>query len=118
MRIIDWCSDVCSSDLYRDLAAYNARECDRTCAHLSRGDPSDGEAGHRRRYRQRLIGGSELWRGHATRVCRIEGGRERADASDRTTLGRSEEHTSELQSLMRISYAVFCLQKKRQKETA
>src|SRR3546814_4341410 len=27
-------------------------------------------------------------------------------------LGRSEEHTSELQSLMRISYAVFCLQKK------
>src|SRR3546814_10238170 len=29
------------------------------------------------------------------------------------TLGRSEEHTSELQSLMRISYAVFCLQKKK-----
>src|SRR3546814_3178559 len=30
-------------------------------------------------------------------------------------LGRSEEHTSELQSLMRISYAVFCLKKKKQK---
>src|SRR3546814_10839598 len=30
------------------------------------------------------------------------------------TLGRSEEHTSELQSLMRISYAVFCLKKKNQ----
>src|SRR3546814_3346148 len=30
---------------------------------------------------------------------------------------RSEEHTSELQSLMRISYAVFCLLKKKQKET-
>src|SRR3546814_1005960 len=30
---------------------------------------------------------------------------------------RSEEHTSELQSLMRISYAVFCLKKKTQKET-
>src|SRR3546814_10249266 len=29
--------------------------------------------------------------------------------------GRSEEHTSELQSLMRISYAVFCLKKKQQK---
>src|SRR3546814_1099309 len=29
-----------------------------------------------------------------------------------TTSGRSEEHTSELQSLMRISYAVFCLNKK------
>src|SRR3546814_7504627 len=31
--------------------------------------------------------------------------------------GRSEEHTSELQSLMRISYAVFCLKKKKQKNT-
>src|SRR3546814_1090655 len=31
-------------------------------------------------------------------------------------LGRSEEHTSELQSLMRISYAVFCLKKKKQKK--
>src|SRR3546814_2065413 len=30
-------------------------------------------------------------------------------------LGRSEEHTSELQSLMRISYAVFCLKKKKRK---
>src|SRR3546814_7780692 len=33
----------------------------------------------------------------------------------RTKLGRSEEHTSELQSLMRISYAVFCLKKKKNK---
>src|SRR3546814_4084853 len=32
------------------------------------------------------------------------------------TAGRSEEHTSELQSLMRISYAVFCLKKKRNKQ--
>src|SRR3546814_3125430 len=32
-------------------------------------------------------------------------------------LDRSEEHTSELQSLMRISYAVFCLKKKKQKNT-
>src|SRR3546814_7398737 len=31
-------------------------------------------------------------------------------------LGRSEEHTSELQSLMRISYAVFCLKKKTKKK--
>src|SRR3546814_7063441 len=34
-----------------------------------------------------------------------------SQASNRTTM-RSEEHTSELQSLMRISYAVFCLKKK------
>src|SRR3546814_9979813 len=31
--------------------------------------------------------------------------------------GRSEEHTSELQSLMRISYAVFCLQQKKRQKT-
>src|SRR3546814_8073525 len=36
---------------------------------------------------------------------------ERRDSGVR--LGRSEEHTSELQSLMRISYAVFCLKKKK-----
>src|SRR3546814_4059890 len=33
-----------------------------------------------------------------------------------STKSRSEEHTSELQSLMRISYAVFCLKKKKQTE--
>src|SRR3546814_8993804 len=36
----------------------------------------------------------------------------RAGAGDDVVVGRSEEHTSELQSLMRISYAVFCLKKK------
>src|SRR3546814_2861995 len=34
----------------------------------------------------------------------------------RTPISRSEEHTSELQSLMRISYAVFCLKKKKKKK--
>src|SRR3546814_4934498 len=36
--------------------------------------------------------------------------------NDVSLRGRSEEHTSELQSLMRISYAVFCLKKKNKKE--
>src|SRR3546814_18419138 len=36
---------------------------------------------------------------------------------DRGDEGRSEEHTSELQSLMRISYAVFCLKKKKKTKT-
>src|SRR3546814_9972187 len=48
---------------------------------------------------RRLLG--EVWEG-----------RQRTTIEDR----RSEEHTSELQSLMRISYAVFCLKKKKQKE--
>src|SRR3546814_5164926 len=38
--------------------------------------------------------------------------RDRIAAPPRPAAGRSEEHTSELQSLMRISYAVFCLKKK------
>src|SRR3546814_1898673 len=41
----------------------------------------------------------------------------RKRAGDRKAWLRSEEHTSELQSLMRISYAVFCLQKKTQLKT-
>src|SRR3546814_1681357 len=41
--------------------------------------------------------------------CASTGG---ASAADKATACRSEEHTSELQSLMRISYAVFCLKKK------
>src|SRR3546814_5716057 len=43
----------------------------------------------------------------ASIFCRI-----RWEANDYGTVRRSEEHTSELQSLMRISYAVFCLKKK------
>src|SRR3546814_9132384 len=42
---------------------------------------------------------------------------ERALALQLLPRDRSEEHTSELQSLMRISYAVFCLKKKKQKNT-
>src|SRR3546814_1084724 len=38
-----------------------------------------------------------------------------AELGGETVTGRSEEHTSELQSLMRISYAVFCLKKKKKK---
>src|SRR3546814_7080803 len=53
--------------------------------------------------------------GSAEGAARVQGVDERADAPalapDRRRR-RSEEHTSELQSLMRISYAVFCLKKK------
>src|SRR3546814_7268301 len=44
-------------------------------------------------------------------------GRSAFHPSNRGRKSRSEEHTSELQSLMRISYAVFCLKKKKQKLT-
>src|SRR3546814_10042397 len=50
-------------------------------------------------------------------VNEIEGGISLVDGDVHRPVHRSEEHTSELQSLMRISYAVFCLKKKRRKHT-
>src|SRR3546814_7222174 len=53
-------------------------------------------------------------------AAQVVAGAEKAEIDDRhlpagETASRSEEHTSELQSLMRISYAVFCLKKKKKK---
>src|SRR3546814_3468172 len=53
------------------------------------------------------------WRDAATALMGIDIADPRAEACWRSHLDRSEEHTSELQSLMRISYAVFCLKKKK-----
>src|SRR3546814_3734233 len=47
----------------------------------------------------------------------VEGAAEAGQRAGEADEGGSEEHTSELQSLMRISYAVFCLKKKRNSET-
>src|SRR3546814_1897349 len=57
--------------------------------------------------------------GHVNAPCVVEEAmgipfRELIDKHAGGIRGRSEEHTSELQSLMRISYAVFCLKKKKQ----
>src|SRR3546814_1694882 len=50
--------------------------------------------------------------GHRGFPFRSQGQSAAATARNRPVGGRSEEHTSELQSLMRLSYAVFCLKKK------
>src|SRR3546814_9529354 len=62
---------------------------------------------------------AELWEADMSLTGKLKmlfGGKMRADEEGShakvTTTSRSEEHTSELQSLMRISYAVFCLKKK------
>src|SRR3546814_2053676 len=47
-------------------------------------------------------------------VCDHHGGWENGEGAHGGIVIRSEEHTSELQSLMRISYAVFCLKKKKE----
>src|SRR3546814_1117002 len=67
--------------------------------------------------RRRADGGCRLvWRGrwqHLPDVRHRQRRRRRAAAHHRRRDVRSEEHTSELQSLMRTSYAVFCLKKKK-----
>src|SRR3546814_4767416 len=67
-----------------------------------------------RRHPCDLSGGGAVSRPVARRRRRAAPLRRRAAAdADRQGSARSEEHTSELQSLMRISYAVFCLKKKK-----
>src|SRR3546814_2798578 len=87
MRISDWSSDVCSSDLVSvaaDEAPRRAREHGmQVMSSRVAGDRREVENDAPIAYRQR----------------------------QKRLQPRSEEHTSELQSLMRISYAVFCLKK-------
>src|SRR3546814_8953625 len=112
MRISDWSSDVCSSDLWagrhRDGAL--ARPVRNEDAHPNgrRHDRQRRPFGQRHLHAMGAVSG--LWRDDGIprprrAVLALDGQRHR--------LVRSEEHTSELQSLMRISYAVFCLKKKK-----
>src|SRR3546814_4468360 len=93
MRISDWSSDVCSSDLRCEASAVE-RPVMSTCDGLTT---------------------SPLSRPDVTSKCSASRSKVAVPAS--ASIGssgrrRSEEHTSELQSLMRTSYAVFCLKKK------
>src|SRR3546814_3851400 len=102
MRISDWSSDVCSSDLAVGLPAYA----------VVAGSGEDAHQAYNR-------GVAALRKGDA-RPARIELlNAVKADpqwGSARLLQARSEEHTSELQSLLRISYAVFCLTRPRRKQ--
>src|SRR3546814_10645316 len=71
------------------------------------------DRGRRSRARRGARGGGAAWYMGASRLARAPARRRAARQSRlRDRRSRSEEHTSELQSLMRISYAVFCLKKK------
>src|SRR3546814_10365718 len=108
MRISDWSSDVCSSDLIRGDMKRDRPEIARA------GDIGDRLTGEAAREERRKGGGRRV----------IHMPEQQAFARDAQCVrhqqfgiqpgsSRSEEHTSELQSLMRISYAVFCLNKKK-----
>src|SRR3546814_4209601 len=116
MRISDWSSDVCSSDLEAVLAC---------------GIPFAGKPDHPLFAREMALLTEATAGIRRTGACSVDmawvaAGRwdaywERAlmawDMAPGVILvqeARSEEHTSELQSLMRISYAVFCLKKQKQ----
>src|SRR3546814_3508134 len=120
MRISDWSSDVCSSDL---LAARAARH--RKALHRQRGHHALHQAQPSRRLKARSAPRLFLSLSHRpacthTHTAVVPGACPRDPlASARgapewdisTTVCRSEEHTSELQSLMRLSYVAFCLRK-------
>src|SRR3546814_7045338 len=113
MRISDWSSDVCSSDLSLQAAFQ------RFGAELLPADAGFRPDGLRRRYFGIGIYGRKAQGGDAGQEPPVKKSVAifQVMAHDISILfeesrGRSEEHTSELQSLMRISYAVFCLKKK------
>src|SRR3546814_2231590 len=105
MRISDWSSDVCSSDLRIALALVDSVPAGK--------------------YAKAAFTSLDMWDNLAPRTAQVENVRAALllVARGETPLGvvygsdalRSEEHTSELQSLMRNSYAVFCLKKKQNK---
>src|SRR3546814_9951189 len=116
MRISDWSSDVCSSDLRRRPEPFDlgGQQPD-----VERHEPDRCAQPHRG---YGLLGRDDQPRQGADPVASIDrdarpGEPEPAERPDAAALSkrtaRSEEHTSELQSLMRISYAVFCLEKKK-----
>src|SRR3546814_4319753 len=127
MRISDWSSDVCSSDLEPDNERGSHGVCgshrERQCAHavvIARqqhgvafddlGEMRDlGAIGLRITIEEEILERCARCAVLAPGLDRVFVDVARADEAPR----RSEEHTSELQSLMRISYAVVCLNKKK-----
>src|SRR3546814_9181825 len=118
MRISDWSSDVCSSD----LASHRLQPAVFLVFPLKTDDFFGRDKGEPMGLGNGLVG--HLATGHVQPVLqvRVLGQRaavalvgQRQDERQRRIVegeGRSEEHTSELKSLMRISYDVFCLKKK------
>src|SRR3546814_9208255 len=130
MRISDWSSDVCSSDLQPPQPAAIGRRRRSSARALGCFPPAPrlhsaplrqfwsslASTGGRRSASVRAPARFRLARFHFTAAWEQPRVREPSGTADRRlrqAAPRSEEHTSELQSLMRSSYAVFCLKKKK-----
>src|SRR3546814_5470300 len=105
MRISDWSSDVCSSDLLYDVTEFEPEMRDIAGIIV---DAARLTAEALPLLRNIGANGSRLHE-LTERLVRMEG-----HADDIHAVGRSEENTSELQSLMCNSYAVFCLKKNKE----
>src|SRR3546814_1360895 len=104
MRISDWSSDVCSSDLGPPAFTYAGDSMTMARVGISQDVPNAAK-----RHAQQARAQADIAAAEANGFVEVR----RVKVA--TALAwRSEEHTSELQSLMRISYAVFCLTKKKQ----
>src|SRR3546814_6382348 len=108
MRISDGSSDVCSSDLSKIK-----RQAKRRAQAVSSGGEftaEDIDAMLAAQKKKCWYCGTKLTAYHVDhRIPLARGG---SNGPENLVIARSEEHTSELQLLMRISYAVFCLKKK------
>src|SRR3546814_5062862 len=107
MRISDWSSDVCSSDLRPGIAPHGTGQAHPRAIAARQARKLAGRTGRELGDRADALGPLSVVAARSW-ACR----RGMAAPQER----RSEEHTSELQSLMRISYAVFCLQKRKGKQ--
>src|SRR3546814_9466277 len=110
MRIRDGSSDLCASDLarLRHLRIGFAQRVQDRIGIVDMVLPTGVDCARRMRIAALAVQAELAPRQHAgDALDRGSGG------SARRSFARSEEHTSELQSLMRISYAVFCLQNKK-----
>src|SRR3546814_5223175 len=126
MRISDWSSDVCSSDLVEARRAPVAPAVDADVHAPDGAVAGPGQAADHQRAapvgHRRLRAGAGDDRLHVHQpgeAPRLAVGQQVGVLRGLLAVvpGRSEEHTSELQSLMRISYAVFCLKKKKHEST-
>src|SRR3546814_3379308 len=118
MRISDWSSDVCSSDLQQLLVApVDAAGPGRRHQHLAARQPVARVDDEKAQapvgvVDQEVVDVADLAVARGDVIALDFDGAAQVGVAARN-LDRSEEHTSELQSLMRISYAVFCLKKKK-----
>src|SRR3546814_10674480 len=114
MRISDWSSDVCSSDLQRPTISRQAMPATAmiTPAPVISNMPKGASPRSCATPSTRMFVEVPISVVVPPKMLAKESGISSLDGAM-----RSEEHTSELQSLMRISYAVFCLKKKTNKST-